>query len=204
MKFAKFILIICSFFISISAFAKPKILILGDSLTEGYGVDKDEAYPTLLENLFKEAGIKEVEIVNAGVSGSTTAGGLSRLKWLLKGKPTHLVLALGANDGLRGLKLEESTKNLNKIIETANKKGIRVLLTGMKIPPNYGPNYTKKFEEMFQQLAKKYKIDLMPFLLENVAGNPKLNISDGIHPNAAGHKIIAKNIFSYVRKLIND
>jgi acyl-CoA thioesterase-1 len=184
--------------------AKAKLLILGDSLTEGYGVDKESAYPFLLEKKLREAGHKDLTVVNGGVSGSTTAGGLSRLDWLLKGQPTHVIIALGANDGLRGLKLEDSEKNLAKIIEKCLALKIKVMLAGMKIPPNYGKEYTDKFDAIYGRLGQKYKVKVIPFLLEGVAGDPKLNIADGIHPNVAGHKVIADKIFKTVLEFTRD
>ncbi|MEZ4742129.1 MAG: arylesterase [Bdellovibrionota bacterium] len=193
-----------SFFQQSIAYSKTKIIFLGDSLTEGYGVAKEQAYPSLIEKQLTDANIKDLSIVNAGISGSTTAGGLSRLKWLLKGKPTHLVLALGANDGLRGLKIEESQKNLEKIILICQENKIKVMLAGMKVPPNYGQDYTKKFESIYETLAKKYNLKLMPFLLEGVAGEAKLNISDRIHPNAMGHKVIAQNLYKYIKEFIHE
>lgn len=198
-----FYLLMLIFFLAAKPASQIKLVFLGDSLTEGYNIAKEAAYPALIGKALVKEGI-QIKIVNAGVSGSTTAGGLSRLNWILKGKPTHLVLALGSNDGMRGMKLEESQKNLEKIIEKCRKKGVKVLLTGQKIPLNYGKDYTKKFDQIYLNLVKKYKISFVPFLLEGVAGEPKLNLSDGIHPNEAGHKIIAENILPDIRKLIGS
>jgi acyl-CoA thioesterase-1 len=202
----KFFFIVLFAFTSLaeSSIAKAKLLILGDSLTEGFGVDREAAFPALLEEKLAEAGRKDLQVINGGVSGSTTAGGLSRLDWLLKGNPTHIIVALGANDGLRGLKLEESEKNLEKIIDKCLALKIKVMIAGMKIPPNYGKDYTAKFEAIFPSLARKYKVTLLPFLLDGVAGNPKFNISDGLHPNVAGHKIIAANILNPVLEFTRD
>lgn len=172
------------------------ILFLGDSLTEGYGVDETRAYPVLVG---KELGVK---VLNGSVSGSTTASGHSRLKWFLKARPTHMLLALGANDGLRGLKLEDSKKNLEAIIELAQKNSIKVVLAGMLMPPNYGESYRSEFKTMYEGLAKKYKLEFIPFLLEGVAGNPKLNISDGIHPNEAGHEIMARLVSKKFKEIL--
>lgn len=177
------------------------ILFLGDSLTEGYGIQKVHAYPEKIKQLLKEKKI-ETKILNGGVSGSTTASGKSRLKWFLRAKPEIMVLALGANDGLRGIKVSESTKNLKEIIELGRKNNLKILLCGMQVPPNYGESYAKDFRKMFNELAKEYKLEYMPFLLKDVAGKKELNISDGVHPNEKGHKILAKNILSYLEKLL--
>lgn len=194
-----FLLIVlsCSF-----SFAQKKLVVLGDSLTEGYGVAKDSAFPAVLEKKLHEAGKKEWTIVNAGVSGSTTASGISRIKWLIKSNPEYVFLALGANDGLRGLKVEDSEKNLAKVIEFAQEKKIKVILGGLYMPPNYGKEYTDKFKKMYESLSKKYKVVFIPFILENVAGNPKYNLADGIHPNEAGHKIIAENVFAVLKGVL--
>jgi acyl-CoA thioesterase-1 len=181
------------------SFAQKKLIVLGDSITEGYGVSKEAAYPALLEKKLHEAGKKEWSIINAGVSGSTTASGISRMKWLFKSKPDIVFLALGANDGLRGLKVEESQKNLATAIEYAQKEKVEVILGGLYMPPNYGADYTSKFKKMYEDLAKKYKLTFIPFILDKVAGNPKYNLADGIHPNEEGHKIIADTIFNALK-----
>ncbi|KYG60554.1 arylesterase [Bdellovibrio bacteriovorus] len=181
------------------SYAQKKLIVLGDSLTEGYGVAKDAAYPALLEKKLHEAGKKEWTVVNSGVSGSTTASGVSRMKWLFKSKPEAVLLVLGANDGLRGLKIEDSQKNLSDAIEYANSQKVRVILGGLYMPPNYGVAYTDKFKKMYESLAKKYKVTFIPFVLDKVAGNPKYNLADGIHPNEEGHKIIAENIFQVLK-----
>lgn len=176
------------------------ILFLGDSLTEGLGVSKNEAYPSLVKNLVKKELNKDIKVINGGVSGSTTNDALSRLKWYLKRKPDIVFVALGANDGLRGLNLTQSQKNLEEIITHAKKADAKVLLAGMLIPPNYGPAYSKEFEEMFIKIKEKYKLRFMPFLLKDVAGVQNLNQADGIHPNAKGHKIMAKEVFSFLKE----
>ncbi len=178
------------------------ILFLGDSLTEGLGVDKKSAYPFLVQELIKNKLEKEVKVINGGVSGSTTSDGLARLKWYLRSKPNIVFIALGANDGLRGLDLKESQKNLEQIINQALKSGSKVLLAGMLIPPNYGPNYTNDFKNMFIKLKDKYKLKFMPFLLNKVAGEQTLNQADGIHPNEKGHKIIANEVFEFLKEEI--
>lgn len=177
---------------SFSAFAET-ILFLGDSLTEGYRLAKEEAYPALIEKKLKKEH-EDIKVINGGVSGATSASGMKRLDWYLKAKPDIMVLALGANDGLRGLKVKDTEKNLSSVIEKAQNQGIKVILAGMKMPTNYGEPYRTHFQEMFPKLAKKYKIKLIPFLLEEVATIKELNLSDGIHPNAEGHKVMASTV----------
>ncbi|QDK36428.1 arylesterase [Bdellovibrio sp. NC01] len=187
-------------FISSLSFANPKkLVVLGDSLSEGYGVAKEAAYPAVLEKKLHEAGKKEWTVINAGVSGSTTASAISRMKWIFKSKPDVVLLALGANDGLRGLKVEESEKHLGEAIEYAQSQKVRVILGGLYMPPNYGKDYSDKFKKMYESLAKKYKVTFIPFILDKVAGNPKYNLADGIHPNEEGHKIVAENIFAVLK-----
>ncbi len=196
----KFIIIL---FLITLQFANAKddtILFLGDSLTEGLGVTKEEAFPKLVEILIQKELKKDISIINAGVSGSTTSDGLDRLKWYLKKKPSIVFLALGANDGLRGLDIKQSQKNLEEIIKYAQESGAKVLLAGMLIPPNYGPEYSENFRKMYEEIKDKYKLKSMPFLLDQVAGNKNLNQSDGIHPNEQGHKTIAKNVFEFIKK----
>ena len=196
----KIILII---FIASLYFANAKdniILFLGDSLTEGYGLDKEEAYPKLVQNLISSKLKKDVAIINGGVSGSTTSDGLNRLKWYLRKKPSIIFIALGANDGLRGLNLQKSQENLEKIIEHAKKSNAKVLLAGMLIPPNYGPKYSEDFKNMYEKIRLKYKLRTMPFLLVDVAGKVELNQKDGIHPNEEGHQIIARNVFEFLKE----
>ena len=196
----KFILIL---FLITLQFANAKddtILFLGDSLTEGLGVTKDEAFPKLVKILIQKELKKDISIINAGVSGSTTSDGLDRLKWYLKKKPSIVFLALGTNDGLRGLDLKQSQKNLEEIIKYAQESGAKVLLAGMLIPPNYGPEYSENFRKMYEEIKDKYKLKSMPFLLDQVAGNKNLNQSDGIHPNEQGHKTIAKNVFEFIKE----
>lgn len=180
------------FLISTSAMAET-ILFLGDSLTEGYQLSKEEAYPALIEKELKKNN-KNIKVINGGVSGATSASGMKRMDWYLKAKPDILVLALGANDGLRGLKVTETEKNLSQVIEKAQGRGISVILAGMKMPTNMGEVYRSQFENIFPKIAKKYSIKLIPFILEGVGGVPKYNLPDGIHPNAKGHEIMAKTI----------
>ena len=181
-----------------------RILILGDSLTEGYGVSAQQAFPSLLEKKlndeFSSDKNRSYEIINAGISGSTSSGGVSRIEWLLKSKPDFLILALGGNDGLRGVPVEETKNNLEKIILAAKSKDIPTLLAGMKMPPNYGIEYTREFSKLFEDLANQENVPLIPFLLEGVGGNPAMNLPDRIHPNPAGHQKIAETVF---QNLIN-
>lgn len=178
-----------------------KILVLGDSLAEGYGLEESMAFPRIIEKELRNKN-KEIEIINGGVSGATSANGLQRLKWHLK-KPVDLVLLeLGANDGLRGLKIEETKKNLKSIIQYARDKKIKIALLGILMPPNYGKEYTTQFEKMYKEIAKEEKLPFLPFLLEGVAGVPSLNLPDGIHPNQKGHEVIGKKVAQFVEKLL--
>jgi acyl-CoA thioesterase-1 len=169
------------------------ILCLGDSLTEGYQLAKEEAYPALIEKELKKTH-KDIKVINGGVSGATTASGLKRMDWYLKAKPEIMILALGANDGLRGLKLNVTEKNLSTVIEKAQERGIKVILAGMKMPTNMGESYRRDFESMYPKLAKKYSLSMIPFILEGVGGKPEYNLADGIHPNPKGHEIMAKTV----------
>lgn len=178
------------------------ILFLGDSLTEGFGVNQEDAFPSLVETLIETELNTTVTIINGGVSGSTTSDGLARLKWYLKKKPSLMFLALGANDGLRGLDLKESQKNLEEIIRYAQEDNVTVLLAGMLMPPNYGVAYTEDFKKMYEEIAVKYELNSMSFLLEGVAGEKALNQRDGIHPNEEGHKIMAKNVFAFIKEYL--
>ena len=176
------------------------ILFLGDSLTEGFGINKEEAFPKLVENLIQTKLKKNIKVINGGVSGSTTSDALERLKWYLKKKPYLIFIALGANDGLRGLDLNQSQENLEEIIKYALNSNAKVLLAGMLIPPNYGPKYTEDFKKMYKEIEIKYKLKSIPFLLDGVAGKKEFNQKDGIHPNEKGHKHIAKNIFEFIKE----
>jgi acyl-CoA thioesterase-1 len=176
------------------------ILFLGDSLTEGLGVNKEDAFPKLVETMIQNELQKDITVINGGVSGSTTSDGLARLKWYMKKKPYLVFLALGANDGLRGLNLQQSEQNLEEIIKYAQKHNAKVLLAGMLIPPNYGVEYSQQFKKMYQQLKNKYNLGSMPFLLDGVAGKKELNQRDGIHPNEAGHQHIAKKVFEFLKE----
>jgi acyl-CoA thioesterase I len=180
--------------------AAPLIVFLGDSLTAGLGLDENQAYPALLGRQLNQEG-RAVRVVNAGVSGDTTAGGLSRLNWLLGQHPDVLVVGLGANDGLRGLPLTEVESNLRQIVRRSQAAGARVLLLGMRIPPNYGP-YADQLAALYPKLAKELDVPLVPFLLDKVGGIRSLNQADGIHPTAQGQEIVAKNVRPYLEKVL--
>ena len=179
-----------------------KVLFLGDSITAGLGVEPEQAYPSLVDRMIKDKGISGVSIINGSISGSTTASALSRLKWFQRTRPDILVLALGANDGLRGLSTQNMAENLGKAIGFAKEQGMAVILAGMEVPPNYGPSYSKDFRQVFPSLAAKYQITLIPFLLKDVGGVAGMNQEDGIHPNPEGHRIIARTVFPYVMEQI--
>jgi acyl-CoA thioesterase-1 len=174
---------------------RPRVVCLGDSLTAGLGLSPEQAYPALLETRLAAAGL-DWEVVNAGVSGDTSAGGLRRLEWSLSGDVRVLVLALGANDGLRGLPPSQLRANLGRIIEAAHERGAKVVLAGMEAPPNFGGPYTQEFREVYKDLAETYHVSYVPFLLEGVAGVPALNQSDGIHPTAEGQRRIADLVWT--------
>jgi acyl-CoA thioesterase-1 len=183
---------------------QPKvILFFGDSLTAGYGLSPDQAFPALVERALNKAN-KNVKVINAGLSGETSAGGLSRIDWTLRQPVDIFVLELGANDGLRGLPLEQTKRNLQDIIDKVKAKNpnARIVLAGMMVPPNMGQHYADEFKKIYPGLAKKNKSYLIPFLLEGVAGHEKLNQADGIHPNVEGHQIVAKTLGDFLGKLI--
>lgn len=181
------------------------ILFFGNSLTAGMGLDPNEAFPALIQEKVDSLQLA-YKVVNAGLSGETTASGKNRLDWVLNSDIDIFVLELGANDGLRGISLEETRRNLQEIIDVVKQKNpnTTIILAGMQIPPNMGQDYTSEFKDIFPDLAKKNKIGLIPFLLEDVAGNPELNQPDGIHPTAEGQKIIANNIWPIIAKTITE
>ncbi len=192
----------CSGFSSISQ-AKPVILTIGDSLTFGLGVPSDKTWPALLEVQLKADGYPQVQVINAGSSGATTAFGISSLKFHLKrGKPDLIIYALGANDGLRGIDPQTTYKNMNTALELIKAQGVKVLLLGMKAPPNYGEKFPKDFESSFIKIRDQYKPSFVPFFLEGVAGQTDLNQSDGIHPNEKGYEKVLQNIYSKVKALL--
>ncbi|HSI43549.1 MAG TPA: arylesterase [Methylotenera sp.] len=182
--------------------AQPVILIFGDSLSAGYGLSQQQGWVTLLEKKIDSEGY-QYTVTNASISGETTSGGLSRFaSTLAKTKPNIVVLELGANDGLRGLPIKNMTENLKSMIQQSKKSGAKVLLLGMKIPPNYGPQYTQSFGDTYTQLSKQEQIPLVPFMLENVAGIRQLVQDDGLHPNRQGQPIILENVWPLLKPLL--
>lgn len=180
-----------------------RVFVLGDSLTAGYGLSFEEAFPAQLERRLNAEGI-DGAILNAGVSGDTTAGGLARLGWILADQPSHVILALGANDGLRGLDPAAMHQNLNQIVERLQAENIPVLLAGMYAPPNFGLEYGAAFKAVFQTIAQDYGIPLYPFFLEGVAADPDLNQPDGLHPTAEGVAVMVDSIYPLVRAWLSE
>jgi acyl-CoA thioesterase-1 len=185
---------------SCSAQAERVVLFLGDSLTAGLGVESEESYPQLLGAMLVRDGITDVRIVNGGISGSTSASAMARLKWYGKLHPSVLFLALGSNDGLRGLTIQEMEKNLAEVISAAQAQGMSVILAGMELPPNYGDAYTGAFRQVYRDLTTRYEIELIPFLLEGVGGVAAFNQADGIHPNGEGHHKIALQVYPLLKQ----
>ena len=182
---------------------RSTIVILGDSLAAGYGLDLSEAYPTLLQKKIDEVGLK-FSVINAGVSGDTSAGGLRRIDWLLKRRVDVLVLELGGNDGLRGIPAAATRTNLQAIIDRTKQKypQAQIVVAGMQMPPNMGADYTTAFAKIFPDVTKANNAALVPFLLEGVGGKPDLNLPDMIHPTAEGHKIVAENVWKVLRPVL--
>lgn len=179
------------------------ILFFGNSITAGYQLDLADAFPALIQKKIDDAGYN-YKTINAGLSGETSAAGANRINWVLQTVPDIFFLELGANDGLRGLKLEETPKNLQAIIDAVKKENpdVRIIVAGMMVPPNLGAEYAKEFQQVFSVLADENNATLVPFLLENVAGNPELNLSDGIHPTAEGHEIVAETVWKYLEPML--
>lgn len=197
-------ILIISMVVLLQAASTPKtILFFGDSLTAGYGLSQDQAFPALIGKKLNDKGI-ETKVINAGLSGETSAGGLSRIDWVLRQPIDVFVLELGPNDGLRGLPLEQTEKNLQSIIDKVKAKypDAKIVIAGMMVPPNMGPEYSEKFKAIFPRLAAKNSATLIPFLLDNVAGIETLNLEDRIHPNAEGHKIVADNVIKAIEPLL--
>ena len=174
---------------------------VGDSLTAGFGVAASESYVSLLEHQLHTQ-YPNLKLINAGVSGDTSAGVLRRLDWILQDHPNKIFLCIGANDGLRGLSLDQLEANLDRLITRIQKAGVEVVLMGIMIPPNYGPKYTDQFKAIYPRMARKYKLKFLPFLLEGVAGEPQFNQGDGIHPNAQGHQNVAHHVFQFIQAQI--
>ncbi|QDH78896.1 arylesterase [Echinicola soli] len=179
------------------------VLFFGDSMTAGYGVDQDEAFPALVQEKIDSLGM-DYKVINGGLSGETSASGLSRIDWFLEEKPDIFILELGGNDGLRGIKLSATKENLQSIIDKVREEypATKIILAGMQIPPNMGEKYTTDFKEIFPNLAEENDVVLIPFLLENVGGNPALNQPDGIHPTAEGHKVVAETVWKYLQPVL--
>ncbi|MEJ7779810.1 MAG: arylesterase [Daejeonella sp.] len=179
------------------------ILFFGNSLTAGLGVEPAEAFPALIENKIDSLKLPYT-VINAGLSGETTAAGKARINWLLKQKVDVFVLELGANDGLRGIPVTETSKNLQDIIDQVRAKypGVKLVMTGMEVPPNMGGKYASEFRVIFRQIAEENNMVLVPFLLDKVGGVPDLNQSDGIHPTAEGHKILAENVWAVLKGVL--
>ncbi|MBO3699629.1 arylesterase [Roseivirga sp. E12] len=180
---------------------KKRIVFFGDSITAGYGLSTEQAFPALIQQKIDSSEMA-YQVINAGLSGETSAGGLSRIDWILKTKPDIFILELGGNDGLRGLSLDETEKNLTTMIQKVRGRNpeVVVFVAGMQIPPNLGQEYTERFRTLFSKVAKANKTELIPFLLENVGGEPELNLPDGIHPNVEGHQIVATTVWQNLKK----
>jgi acyl-CoA thioesterase-1 len=193
------------FFLFAATPAIKTVLFLGDSITAGYGVDPSEAYPAIIQNKIDAKGWR-FKVINAGQSGDTSAGGLNRLEWLLKNRVDVLVLELGANDGLRGLPIENTKQNLQAIIDRTRQRypQVKIIIAGMKLPPNWGGDYGRRFAAMFSDLAKKNKAALIPFVLEGVGGVQKLNLADAIHPTPEGHKRVAANVWKVLEPVMKS
>lgn len=175
------------------------LVFIGDSLTEGYSLAKSSAYPALIETKLKQYN-PQSKVINAGISGSTSQSAVSQVKWYVKSNPNLIVIALGANDGLRGQSEKQLRENLTAAVTLAQSKNVKVLLAGMQLPSNYGATYRENFKKVYTEISQHLKIPLIPFLLEGVAMNPKLNLPDKIHPNEAGHKVMAATVWPYIQK----
>lgn len=184
-----------------SSVEQRRIVAFGNSLTAGLGVGPSESYPAQLQQRLDNLGY-HYRVVNAGVSGETTAGGVRRVAWVLKSRPVIVILELGANDGLRGLNPDQTRANLEHIIQQLQQARVTVVLAGMKLPPNYGVEYTRAFESIYPALARRYHLELIPFFLDGVAGSTKLNQADGIHPTAEGYRVIVGKILETVQPLL--
>lgn len=193
-----------------TAAAKPEtrekiILFFGNSLTAGYGLDPTEAFPALIQQKLDSAGYENYKVVNAGLSGETTAGGNQRLDWVLERQPVDIfVLELGANDGLRGVAPASTQRNLEEMINKVRRANpeVEIILAGMRVPPSMGQAYSSAFSKIFPEVASKKEVTLLPFLLQDVAGERELNLGDGVHPNVAGQKILARNVWQVLEKML--
>lgn len=201
---ALLLFLISSFVSATSNFEKEKVILcFGNSLTAGYGLAKEDSWPMLIQDKINKANLN-YKVVQSGVSGETSAGGLGRIDWVMKEPIDIMILELGPNDGLRGLQLEQTKQNLLAIIEKVKAKNpkIKIIIAGMEVPPNMGPEYSKNFREMFVAIANESKAQLIPFFLKGVAGDKSLNLSDGIHPNEAGQKIVAENVWEFLKPML--
>jgi acyl-CoA thioesterase-1 len=183
--------------------AAIRVVFLGDSLSAGLGLAETEAFPFLVQNLLREAGY-EVDVVNAGVSGDTSAGGLSRVDWVLRQQPQLLVVELGGNDALRGQPLENTEENLRRIVRRGRESGARVALLGMDLPTNYGPDYAGRFAEMYERIAREEGALLVPGFVREVGMNPELMLPDGLHPTAEGHRVLAESLMPYLEPMVEE
>jgi acyl-CoA thioesterase-1 len=197
------LLIVVMVFASVAAAAPVDILVLGDSLTAGYGLEQDESFPVQLEARLRSAG-HDVNVINAGVSGDTTAGGLARIEWALADLPDIVIVELGANDALRGLDPTQVYQNLNSLLTRLSKAGCRVILTGMLAPRNLGPEYSAEFDQIYPDLAERFDLLFYPFFLAGVATKPRLNQADGVHPNLAGVRVIVAGILPLVVTALDE
>jgi acyl-CoA thioesterase-1 len=193
--------LVVAILVGAAAADEPVIVALGDSLTAGLGLLPDEAYPALLEQRLRREGYA-YRVVNAGVSGDTTAGGLRRVDWVLRARPAIAIVALGANDGLRHQSVAAMRDNLTAIVQRLRAAGASVLLAGMRVPPNYGDDYGRTFSAVFADVARATGVPLVPFLLDGVAGEPGLNQADGLHPTAEGQRIVADRLWPYLKPLL--
>jgi len=201
------VFVICLFIplITLGQTSARHILFFGDSITAGHGIDEDKAFPALIQQKIDSLGW-DFKVVNGGLSGETSAGGLRRIDWMLQQPIAVFVLELGGNDGLRGIDLDATEKNLQKIIDKVEGKypDAKIILAGMQVPPNLGTGYSEKFKKMYPELADKNDVGLIPFLLKDVGGHPDLNQADGIHPTAKGHKIVAKTVWNTLKPVLQD
>lgn len=182
---------------------KKQILIFGDSITAGYGLEQEQAFPAFIQQKIDSLGMNH-SVVNAGLSGETSAGGLRRIDWVLQQDVDVFILELGGNDGLRGIDPENTKQNLQGIMDKVSEKypSAEIILTGMEAPPNMGEQYTNRFRSVFEELAEENDVIFMPFILESVAGDPELNQGDGIHPTEEGHRLIAENLWEYLEGML--
>ena len=200
-RIALFLLLLFSSFLVLKK--QKTIIFFGDSLTAGYGLSTEQAFPFIVEQELLNRGL-DYKVVNAGLSGETSAGGLTRIDWILNQPVDIFVLELGANDGLRGLPLDQTKKNLQSIIDKVQKKNpeVEIVLAGMMVPPNMGKEYSDQFTNMYLELAENNDTIFIPFLLDGVGGHSDLNLPDGIHPNVEGHKIVAKTVLRFLEEIL--